>query len=565
MRPHLTLVTAMGLASWMAMFAQACGSDDTSSVFDTGSGSDTTINPFGDGSGGDGSDGPSSFTDFGDPIIVSGDGGPGAPANSAQLFGDPDAGAPTGGPCLIEPEIGSLYPHNWLRPRFHWIAAGGENLFEVRLHTANQTKDLLVYTTATMWTMPKAMWDLVRNHSNDLPMALTVRGGVYNGSTLTGLALGSNGTIGIAPVDAPGSIVYWFTNGYNGAIGLNGFSVGDESVVSALTTGQVAEQPINCMGCHSGTPEGTAVVISTSNGTWSNMLSDINTGDGGTPGAVPAYAGAAGLNALLNGPLGISSISKAHWQLGDRVVVASNNTDLQWIDVEATNAGVARGTIARTGTQVPGALAGSPSFSHDGSKIVYTATNHTADGRLGGYYLSTTDNGSRADLYTVPYNNRAGGAVSALAGASDPNVQEYYPAFSPDDALVAYSHAPNDQNMYNQPLAEVYVIPAGGGTGTRLVANDPPSCTNIVSPGVTNSWPKWAPSFDSASGGRTFYWIVFSSTRIGSLPQLFVTPVVVTGSGIQTYAALYLWNQPANEGNHTPAWEYFKIPQPPVN
>ena len=67
-----------------------------------------------------------------------------------------------------------------------------------------------------------------------------------------------------------------------------------------------------------------------------------------------------------------------------------------------------------------------------------------------------------------------------------------------------------------------------------------------------------------ASGGRTFYWVVFSSTRSedGS-PQLYVTPVVVDGSGIHTYHALYLWNQPADEHNHTPAWDVFKIPEPP--
>jgi hypothetical protein len=67
------------------------------------------------------------------------------------------------------------------------------------------------------------------------------------------------------------------------------------------------------------------------------------------------------------------------------------------------------------------------------------------------------------------------------------------------------------------------------------------------------------------SNSRSFYWIVFSSTRIGSLPQLFITPVVVTAGVMQTYAALYLWNQPANEGNHTPAWEYFQLQPPPVN
>ncbi|HEY1960199.1 MAG TPA: hypothetical protein VGH28_31535 [Polyangiaceae bacterium] len=550
----------------VCLIVAACGGDDNVSVFDAGGDGDASITPFDGGfeaSGGDGA--PSTFTDFGDPIVVAGDAGPSAPSNAQQLFGDSDAGAPSGGPCLVEPEVGSLYPHNWLRPRFRFVASAGENLFEIRLHAPNQTKDLLVYTTETSWTMPKAMWDLVRDHSNDMPLTLTVRGGAFDGTNLTNVALGSNGTIGIAPVDAPGSIVYWFTDGYSGAIGLNGFSVGDESVVSALTTPQVQEQSISCMGCHTGTPDGASVVISTTNGGWGNMLASVDPGDGGAAGVVPSYAGNAGLAALLAGPLGISTISKAHWQTGDRVVVASNNTDLQWIDVEATSAANARGTIARNGTQTPGALAGSPSFSHDGNTIVYTATNHTADGRLGGYYLDTDDTGSRADLYTVPFANRAGGTIAPVAGASDPNVQEFYPSYSPDDALIAFAEAPNDKNMYNQPLAEVYVIPAGGGTATRLAANDPPSCSGVASPGVTNTWPKWAPSVGTASGGRSFYWIVFSSTRIGALPQLFITPVVVSNGSIQTYASLYLWNQPANQGNHTPAWDYFKISSPPPN
>ncbi len=377
---------------------------------------------------------------------------------------------------------------------------------------------MLVYTTDTMWTMPLSMWNAVRTDSNDLPMTLTVRGGVYDGTNLTSIAFGSEGTIGIAPVDAPGSIVYWFTNGYNGAIGLNGFSVGDETVVSALTTAQVQEQPITCMGCHAGTPDGLDVVISTSNGDWDNMIANIATGDGGTVGAVPSYAGNAGLAALLNGPLGISSISMSHWTSGDRVVIASNNTDLQWIDVESTNAGTARGTIARNGTQVPGTLAGSPDFSHDGTKIVYTATNHTTDGRLGGYYLSTTTRARAQSLYIVPYNNRAGGTVAPVSGASDPGLQSYYPAF-----LTRRRH----HRLLQRPQRREHVQPASGrgvcdphrrGTGTRLAANDPPMCTGISSPGVTNSWPKWAPSVGSASNGRSFYWIVFSSTRIGSAP-----------------------------------------------
>jgi hypothetical protein len=118
--------------------------------------------------------------------------------------------------------------------------------------------------------------------------------------------------------------------------------------------------------------------------------------------------------------------------------------------------------------------------------------------------------------------------------------------------------------MYNNAQDELYVVPSGGGTATRLLANDPPACTGKTSPGVTNSWPKWAPQAQTTTDGRTFYWIVFSSIRDpGGNPQLYVTPVVVDGAGkVTTYHALYLWNQPAGENNHTPAWDNFQIPPP---
>ena len=41
-----------------------------------------------------------------------------------------------------------------------------------------------------------------------------------------------------------------------------------------------------------------------------------------------------------------------------------------------------------------------------------------------------------------------------------------------------------------------------------------------------------------------------------------MTAVVVEGGNITTYPALYLWNQPAAEANHTPAWDVFAIPPP---
>jgi hypothetical protein len=171
------------------------------------------------------------------------------------------------------------------------------------------------------------------------------------------------------------------------------------------------------------------------------------------------------------------------------------------------------------------------------------------------------------DIWTVPYNNRLGGAAAPLAGASDPSVNESYPAFSADDQLVAFNRTANSNSSgqppsYDNPTAEVFVVdPVGGGAAVRLSANDPNQCGSTrTSPGVTNSWPKWSPGPVETRDGKTYYWLTFSSRRGSTgLPQIYVAPVVRTETGIVTYPAIYLWNQPANEANHTPAWDQLQI------
>lgn len=515
---------------------------------------------------------PGSVTDFPTPIIAGS-----APGNAATLFGGMGQGAATGGPCLVEPENDVLYPQNWLRPRFTWSSANGETLFELRLHVANQSRDLLVYTTDTTWTMPASMWNALRTDSAGQAMTLTVRGAVYSGGALQGEALGTSTPMGIAPVQATGAIVYWTTNDTTtGNSALKGFSPGDETVEQVLSPMQYAQAQnatSSCIGCHTSSPDGefVAFTTTTTNQTeWVDALARIDP-DGGTVGAAPSYVSSAGAQALARWNAGAVAFSAAHWTTGDRKGIVSYDNGnsasdivLSWFDVEATSAAAASGTIARNGdTQ----LAGAPAWSHDGNTIAYVSTNRVCTGRLGNctpQYDAPSDPGSRADLYTVPYAGGAGGSATPLPGASDPNLQEYYPSFSPDDKWIVMNRIPNDENLYDQPAAEVFVVPAKAGPGataTRLAANDPPACSGRTSPGLTNSWGKWGPAA-STSGGSTYYWIVFSSKRgTSGVPQLYITSLVVSGSGTPTtHGAIYLWNQPPTESNHTPAWDTFKVP-----
>jgi hypothetical protein len=202
----------------------------------------------------------------------------------------------------------------------------------------------------------------------------------------------------------------------------------------------------------------------------------------------------------------------------------------------------------------------------------------------------------------VPFNNRQGGAVTPLSGASDPNYYEYYPTFSADDKLIAFTRAPKkggcakclDGPYYNR-FGEINVISSQGGTPTPLLANQPVACAgDNADIGYINSWPKWSPSALEVDG-KTYYFLIFSSGRKYegqfAIPrsedtpstlddgnaagvrssQLYMASVVVDASGaITSYPAIYLWNQSyvavnnaamlSQSSNLTPAWDEFQIP-----
>jgi hypothetical protein len=505
--------------------------------------------------GGAGGTGPTKCnpcTDFPTtPVVDMPPGGSSPPSDVATTFGQPGSGNSTGGPCLLDPEDGSLYPKNWLRPRFEVSPGAGEDVFEIRLHADIEANDLVVYTTATVWTMPAAMWTSLSANANGQPITVSVRGLASSTGTVS---VGSTATITIAPVEAQGTIVYWTTSGGSA---LKGFAVGDEGVVTVITP---ADTPGKCVGCHSSTPGGEFIGFSNSSSTNNGDPAHIEIRSGTMPMTQPAFLTTDAMTLLQRVSQELPVFSAAHWQTGDHVTVfmhadstsaSGQTTHLDWIDLEATSQtqGVAWGEFARNGD--PNPAAAYPFVSHDGTKIVYaSAPSANPSGIL-----------TSGDLYTVEYGNRMGGAATPVDGAATTAYSEFYPAYSPDDALLAYTRLPDGQRSYDNAQSEFFIISAAGGTPIRHLANDPGICLGKTSPGITNSWPKWAPATGTA-GGRTYYWLIFSSTRSGN-PQLYVAAVVKDETGlISTTPALYLWNQPAAENNHTPAWDTFSIPIP---
>jgi hypothetical protein len=497
--------------------------------------------------------GPPPITDFPpDPIIDTG-----APSNAPTLF--TTTPRTTGAPCILSPQPKTLMPRNWLRPLFQYARAADENLFQITLSVPTFAHQLVIYTTSQSYTLDANTWGGLRVSVNDQPITVTVRA-----LTLSGTGTVQNppspaatADFTIAPVDAPGKIVYWAlpSGGADGI--LRGFGVGEEGVEDVLTSAILVSPAINtaqndgCIGCHSATPDGLSVGFQLgphNNGSPHTFYDSIAQISGATAGQVPSYV-TDGQMTVIRALRGIPAYSRSHWTTGDHVVLlmdGNNQGQLLWVNLDTDGE---QGTITRTGD--PGGAA-EATFSHDGKQIVYVSGNSFADGRF---------SYGPGDLYAVPYSSRAGGAAEKLVGASDPNYTEYYPAFSPDDAYVAFTRFQGTGDSYSNPQAEVLVVPSAGGTATRFGANDPPACqSGATSPGVTNDWAKWSPEATTASNGETYYWVVFSSKRSGHA-QLYLAAMTVAGGTLDaSYPALYLWNQPSTDDNHTPSWDDYQIP-----
>jgi hypothetical protein len=532
-----------------------------------------------------------------DPIL-----GDGVPANAATLFGDP-SNMSAGSFCVLEPQLssgstpGTLIPANWLRPRFKFNATGVD-LFEIRIKNAAQKFELVAYTKSSTWYLPKEIWagkgtpgtdgvtaagNGAANNGAGAPFTVTIRG---VSSASPGKPVGVTGDFNVAPVVASGSMVFWTVNTAQvtpDSSKLLGFAVGDEGVAEALTLtdlrwqGQMGEDgsvlrgyyddpkvagftdgEVRCIGCHTSTPDGSAVVF-TDDWPWAKAVASVA---GGSEGTIPTFL-ASGASALLKMPwLGTQTMTSAHWAAGDRILVTSygvktksgksrdkiwfsdiyqdpSNPDklgthqLAWFDLESTVSvnvavtdnpdygeplnmrqdaamaakGTAWGLIATGDT----ASAVNPAFNHAGDKIAYVTTDYAPDGHPD--WTATT-----ADVKVVPYNNKAGGTGVGLSGASDPGLLEYYPSYSIDDKFIAFTQAPKpgsaspDGPYYNRH-GKIMVIPSEGGTATSLLANDPNACGgDDVARGVINSWPKWSPDAFTAHG-KTYYFLVFSSAR----------------------------------------------------
>ncbi len=147
-----------------------------------------------------------------------------------------------------------------------------------------------------------------------------------------------------------------------------------------------------------------------------------------------------------------------------------------------------------------------PAWSPDGTTIAFVRSNDPS-----GTYRAD----SASDIYTVP---ATGGVAKPLPGASGRGFN-YYPAYSPDGRWIAFTHHISGTTTYSDPYAEIYMIPAEGGTPIRLAANDTQDGRRLT--GISNSWPTWS------RDGQT---LAFNSKRNGNQYDIFTTRINPDGT-----------------------------------
>jgi hypothetical protein len=406
----------------------------------------------------------------------------GAPAEAPGWFdGAADDAALT--PSIVYPADRTLVPPNLGDFEVHFTHPPQADLFEVGL--ASAYVDLRLYLPHQVglpatddWTaFALAEWTLAAGSEVAADLAVTVRAMVSADPTRAGRA---GVAVHTARADLVGGIYYWAAAAPGGYPGIYRHDMSRPGEPAEPFYTQAPGEAGRCVACHVVSRDGSLMAVTFDGGNGPTTMLDVASRSPRAP--------AASWNFATFDPTG------SH-------MVGAFNGVLTLYDVAGG---------APVGALPTGVTATHPDISPDGDRLAFVGVGSPGvDWAFGGGAVMVSD------------FDAATGTLGAPTPVADSAGNDYYPSFSPDAAWILYNRSGGD--AYDDPDAEIWVVPSGGGTPQRL---DPVETSN-----QTNSWPRWAPFESSDRQGDRLYWFTFSSKRDfgvrlrgAARPQIWMAP-----------------------------------------
>jgi hypothetical protein len=434
-----------------------------------------------------GADGDTGLTVFVEQTIVDPGVDPGVPDQFDNATNDPSLA-----PTVVYPPNNILVPPNLGQFDVHWAAAGGANVFEVRMK--NQYVDIKRYTIGDdpgqpFWTvLQPSQWYPIASSRQQLTLSLS--GLNTNDPTRRGSA--AEQKIDVTNEGAQGGIYYWTTSFPQGIFR---YDIATPEVPPApyFPAGSEPGGQGNCMGCHALSRDGKRIALT------------IDSGEG--RGTV--------MNVADRAVLVPFDTNSQRWNF------ATFNADGNKLATVFQGAMVLRsaegGAVLSSIPNSPGTTATHPEFSPDGTKLV----NVEGVSRI--YDFEVYD----GSIVTRSFDDTTNtfGATQTLVTAGTDGLQNYYPSYSPDGQWIVFTRTGG--TSYNSVDAETWVVKADGSAPPIKL-----QIAGLPNGSLTNSWARWVPygqTFGEAN--EPMFYLTFSTTRPfgvripgGGLPQIWMTP-----------------------------------------
>ncbi len=442
-----------------------------------------------------------------------------APDGAELLFTDsvrnPPGTSAENEPRIVYPSHETMFPVNVSRVRFEWTEPAEDWAYELKF--VGDATNVTLYIAGGSWSPSEEEWEWVAESNRGGAVKVTVTA-LHTASPEQSWTSESIDLF-ISEAAVPGAIYYWST----GTKGVMRARI-EDAISQKFYTDPAAPDANECVACHTVSRDGRRMAMGYSGEELRAI--DVATFDVSIP--QPAQA---------QRKVGWTTFSPD----GELLLVSEQGV-LRLLDADTGEpVGDGEGVVPLP----PGTEANMPDWSGLGDKVAFALT----EGSAGNKEIES------ASIAVIDYDDGAWGDVTVLVPSQGGDDNNFFPAWSPDSAWIAYVNA--QQKSKDAVTATIRLISAAGGAPRELTrlnerVNDE---DNVVE--IGNAMPRWAPSTRPGT-----FWLAFSSLRAyASLrpqddkeDQIWIAAIDPAASGDASYAAFWAPFQSIEDGNHRAFW-----------